>query len=191
MNFIIDSENLLKGLCSTGTTVNNKEYDSNIVNGQAPTNDMCDEHYNTTKTCNQTSSTAADTKTKNSSSMTDAERTEDVNITEQGNKYCSSSYGVLLEQMNDIRGILGILVKAINNNYNSQRTDDSPTEQLACKKDELPTDIITQAEAAKMLGVKDRTIRNYVSKGYIRRKSIGKKPYYSRKEIIEYMNRRK
>ena len=191
MEFRIDSENLMNGLCSTGTKANNNECDSYIQNGQAPINDMCDEHYNTIKTCNQTSSTTADAKSKKSSSMSYAESTEYANMTEQDNKYYSSSYGVLLEQMNDIRYTLGLLAKAFINNYNTNITDDNPRVQYDCKKDELPIDIISQAEAAKMLGVKERTIRNYVIKGYIRRKSIGKKPYYSKKEIIEYLNRRK
>ena len=191
MKCIIDSEALINGLCSTGTKVNDKECDSYMHNGQAPINDMCVEHNETNQECNPTSSTNADAKRRNCSSMTDAVSTEEANMTEQCNKYCSSSYGVLQEQMNGMCGILTMLVNELSNSYHSKRTDEPPIIDIGNKKDELPDDIISQAEAAKMLRVTERTIRNYVAQGYIRRKSIGKKPFYSKKEIIEYLDRKK
>ena len=191
MTLIINSETLLNGLCSTGTKVNDKECDSHMPNGRAPINDMCYEHNDTNQECNPTSSTNADAKRRNCSSMTDAVSTNEANMTEQCNKYCSSSYGVLQEQMNDMCGILTMLVNELSNSYHSKRTDEPPIIDIGNKKDELPDDIISQAEAAKMLRVTERTIRNYAARGLIRRKSIGKKPFYSKKEIIEYMNREK
>ena len=191
MNLIIKQKALMLGLCSSGTKVNDKECDSHIPNGQAPINDMCYEHNDTNQECNPTSSTNADAKRRNCSSMTDAVSTEEANMTEQCNKYCLSSYGVLQEQMNGMCGILTMLVNELSNSYHSKRTDETPIIDIGNKKDELPDDIISQAEAAKMLSVTERTIRNYVAQGYIRRKSIGKKPFYSKKEIIEYMNREK
>ena len=191
MTLIINSETLLNGLCSTGTKVNDKECDSHMPNGRAPINDMCYEHNDTNQECNPTSSTNADAKRRNCSSMTDAVSTNEANMTEQCNKYCSSSYGVLQEQMNDMRYILIKLISEFTSNYQSKRTDEPPIIDIGNKKDELPDDIISQAEAAKMLRVTERTIRNYAARGLIRRKSIGKKPFYSKKEIIEYMNREK
>lgn len=191
MNLIINSEALMSGLCSVGTKVNDKECDSNMPNGQAPINDMCHEHNDTTQTCNPNSSTTADAKRRNCSSMTNAASTVDANTTEQCNRYCSSSYGVLQGQMNDIRYFLIKLVNELSNNYCSKRTDEPPIIDIGDKKDELPSDIISQAEAAKMLCVTERTIRNYVARGLIRRKCMGKKPFYSKKEIIEFLNREK
>lgn len=191
MTFIIDSEALINGLCSTGTKVNDKECDSYMHNGQAPINDMCVEHNETNQTSNPTSSTTADAKRGDCSSMTDAEKTAESDMTGICGKYQSSSYGVLSEQMNDIRYFLIKLVNEFTNNYNSKRTDENPIIDIGNKKDELPEDIISQAEAAKMLRITERTIRNYVAQGYIRRKSIGKKPFYSKKEIIEYLDRKK
>lgn len=55
------------------------------------------------------------------------------------------------------------------------------------KRDELPKDLITQEEAAKMLNVTARTIRTYVKKKGFKRYSLGKRPFYSKKEIISKM----
>lgn len=56
------------------------------------------------------------------------------------------------------------------------------------KRDELPKDLITQEEAAKMLKVTARTIRTYTKKKGFKRYSIGKQPFYSKKEIISKMS---
>ena len=82
-------------------------------------------------------------------------------------------------------------LELVNNNMDFSNNKLTAKENIEIpydlKRDELPKDLITQEEAAKMLNVTTRAIRRYAQNGLFKPHYLGKQPFYLKKEIIKKM----